>query len=214
VVLVYFSSDGGLYCRTEDFLEALMTDDLHSGTTDGLLRFLDYAGEKGLVNQTTSQARKSACIKILEIDGLGWRDRKVADIDTDSQFERFSRKSGSRYTPGSLATYGQRFRDAVAEYQAFLANPTGFKGHPTRRTGKATTESKTTKRAGKQIESPPGRSHSQELITYPFPLEGGALGYVQLPREIRESDAERLCNFIRSLALQQTGPGNDDKRGA
>ena len=36
-------------------------------------------------------------------------------------------RSGSKYSPGSLTTYGQRFRDAVALYLEYLAKPTGFR---------------------------------------------------------------------------------------
>lgn len=186
-----------------------MADDLHSGTVAGLLQFLEYAGEKGLLHPTTAGARRSACIKVLEIDGAGWRDQKVADIDPESQFDRFSRKSGSKYSPGSLATYGQRFRDAMSQYEDFLANPTGFKGQPPRQVAKrkATPGAKPSKKvAGAGAPTAPPRS--EELITYPFPLETGVLGYVQLPREISGDDVERLCDFVRSLALRPRRPGS------
>lgn len=191
-----------------------MADDLHSGTAAGLLRFLEYAGEKGLMNATTAGARRSACIKILEIDGEGWRDQKVAELDPEAQFERFSRKSGGNYSPGSLATYGQRFRDAVAQYRDFLSNPTGFRGPRARRTAKESPSRESQTRpspdAGRAVAPAPSRA--EELITYPFPLQNGALGYVQLPRQISESDVARLCDFIRSLALSRPADNEGDEK--
>jgi hypothetical protein len=202
-------------------------DELYSGTAAGLLRFLGYSAEKGLINPTTARARRSACTKVLEIDGPDWRQQPVADIDAEDQLARFSRKSGGKYSPGSLATYGQRFRDAVNDYLQFLSNPTGYRG-PKPRARSRTGSSQGAPPASGRTSSPgqaasatnavpddaapaaPGRDTG--LITYPFPLASGALGYVQLPREVTPTDIERLCHFVRSLAIDEpsdatSGPG-------
>ncbi len=190
-----------------------MSDELHNGTAAGLLQFLDYSAEKGLLNAKTAGARKSACVKVLEIDGAAWRNRKVGEIDIEDQINRFSRKVGSRYSPGSLATYGQRCRDALTEYTEFLANPTGYRGPKAKRRGepvRATTPTARRTGAPKQGRSPVGTE--SDLITYPFPLSAGTLGYVQLPREIIADDAERLCHFIRSLAIGPPSEVADEER--
>lgn len=187
-------------------------DELHSGTAAGLLRFLGYSAEKGLINATTASARRSACTKVLEIDGPNWREQSIGDIDVDDQLNQFSRKAGGKYSPGSLATYGQRFRDAVTDYAQFLANPTGYRGPKPRTRSRATSDQTAAPSGGRTRSSrpiTPARQASRDagLITYPFPLASGALGYVQLPRELTPADIERLCHFVRSLAI-------DDSSGA
>jgi hypothetical protein len=179
-------------------------DDLHSKTGAGLLRFLDYTGEKGLQNPTTAAARKSACIKVLEIDGPGWRERRIDEIDVEDQVERFGRKSGSKYRPGSLRTYQQRFRDAVADYLEFLKNPTGYRGAPPKSVTRPSSRTQTKERG--QASTPRTRTTDAAagLITYPFPLSGGVLAYVQLPHEISPEDAERMADFLRSVAFKST----------
>jgi hypothetical protein len=187
-----------------------MADELHSGTASGLLRFLDYCAEKGLINAKTAGARKSACTKVLEIDGPKWREQLITDIDPEDQLNRFSRLSGVKYSPGSLATYGQRFRDAVSDYSQFLANPTGYRGQRPRQRARTTrTQSAVTPSTGSQARrtDPPAATDSS-LITYPFPLGAGTLGYVQLPRELSTDDVERLCHFIRSLAIGDRSASN------
>jgi hypothetical protein len=189
-----------------------MSDDLLGGTAGSLLSFLDYSAAKGLLNARTAGARKSACVKVLEIDGPNWRDRKIGEIDVDDQIDRFSRKAGGRYSPGSLTTYAQRFRDALTEYTEYLSNPQGYRGPRARR---APTRPKPSderaSRKGEQKPAPsPANAADADLITYPFPLAQGRLGYVQLPREFVADDAERLCHFIRSLAIQ-TASGTERK---
>ncbi len=182
-------------------------DELHSGTAAGLLRFLGYSAEKGLINATTAGARRSACTKVLEIDGPNWRQQSIVEIDAEDQLDRFSRKSGGKYSPGSLATYGQRFRDAVSDYTQFLANPTGYRGRKPRTRARAASGQGAAPSGG-STRSPRPTTPAQPaprdagLITYPFPLASGALGYVQLPRELTPADIERLCHFVRSLAIE------------
>jgi hypothetical protein len=177
-----------------------MADALTSGTAQGLLAFLAYAGDKGLMNPTTASARRSACSKVLEIDGDEWETLDVRQLDVDDQISRFQRLCSARYTPGSLRTYGQRFRDAVGEYRAYLTNPAGFRSQSTRSAPapRRNTKDGATERAqGK----PPQAAAGSALITYPFPLTQGGIAYVQLPRELAASDARRLARFIEALAV-------------
>jgi hypothetical protein len=187
----------------------MMTDELHSGTVEGLLRFLEYSAEKGLLNPRTAGARKSACTKILEIDGSAWRTRNIDDIDIDDQVARFQRKIGGKLSPGSMTTYQQRFRDALADYAAFLVNPSGYRGTaPRPRPKKSSLATSTPTKQGPTVQAEPAVAPlpTTGLVTYPFPLSDGTLGYVQLPRDVTIDDTERLCAFIRSLAVGVPSP--------
>jgi hypothetical protein len=180
-------------------------EDMRSGTGAGLISFIQWMREKGLMKPATAGSWRSAAQALLEIDGEGWEAIDLRTLDVEEQFHRFTNHRGSRYTPGSLNTYGQRFRDAVATYLDYLANPTGFRP-PASRTRKNQKSSvrpvaKTDaadERAVSVERTPPG---GRDLITYPFPLQSGDLAYVQLPVRVDSSDAERLCAFIRSIAI-------------
>ena len=186
-------------------------DSMRSGTGGGLLEFLRWTQEKGLVKAATAGARRSAAQKVLEIDGDGWRDIDIRALDVEEQFQRFAHLRGSKYSPNSLNTYGQRFRDAVALYLEYLANPTGFRPPPSRspRGGKAKVprvkQDASTRSPSALPTVEQTRPASRDLITYPFPLQNGELAYVQLPVRVEVTDAERLCSFIRSLAIGTKG---------
>lgn len=183
-------------------------DSMRSGTGAGLLDFLRWTQEKGLVKAATAGARRSAAQKVLEIDGEGWREIDVRSLDVEEQFQRFAHLRGSKYSPGSLNTYGQRFRDAVALYLEYLANPTGFRAPPSRSVHNAKPKTAGRSKAARGTPSPPESSTvervptaTRDLITYPFPLQSGELVYVSLPIRLGETDAARLCAFIQSVAL-------------
>jgi hypothetical protein len=179
-------------------------DEMRSATAAGLLDFLRWTQEKGLLPAPTAGARRSAAQKVLEIDGDGWRDIDVRALDVEEQFERFARLRGSKYSPGSLKTYGQRFRDAVALYLDYLANPTGFRAPRSRSTRTTKPTSVSGADSGIVTESATVEripAVARDLITYPFPMQSGVLAYVQLPMRVAASDAERLCAFIRSIAV-------------
>lgn len=188
-----------------------VVESMRSGTASGLLEFLKWTQEKGLVKPATAGARRSAAQKVLEIDGEGWRDIDIRALDVEEQFQRFATLRGSKYSPGSLNTYGQRFRDAVALYLEYLGNPTGFRAPPSRsaRGGKAKPPRVKRDASNQSPATAPivdqARATSRDLITYPFPLQNGELAYVQLPVRIEAPDAERLCSFIRSIAIGDKG---------
>lgn len=183
-------------------------DDFTSGTASGLIRFLGWMKEKGLMKPATAGAWRSAAQGVLEIDGEGWGDVDLRTLDVGDQFQRFARLRGSRYTPASLTTYGQRFRDAVATYLEYLANPTGFRPPASRspKGGKSKAQSASHAPAQGHVAEPAAASEraatgGRDLITYPFPLQSGELAYVQLPVRVQTADADRLCAFIRSIAI-------------
>ena len=126
----------------------------------------------------------------------------------DEQFERFSRLRGAKYRPESLNTYGQRFRDGVTTYLDYLANPTGFRPPSARSRTSAEQKGRPPVRGEGRDRAPtsaasPERTGpaTRDLITYPFPLQTGDLAYVQLPVRFSDGDADRLCAFIRSIAI-------------
>lgn len=48
------------------------------------------------------------------------------------------------------------------------------------------------------------------LYTYPFPLSGGELAELRLPRDLTQPEADRIKQMLDSLVL---GPGSDHPTG-
>jgi len=186
------------------------------GSAGGLISFLSWLKEKGLMPGRTADAWRSAAQAVLSVDGPGWEDLDLKDLDLQAQFQRFSNMRGTKYTPASLRTYGQRFRDAVEMYFQYLANPTGFRprvsavavrapGTGQRRSQSRSADGPTADPTASTTPSQPSGSGAgaPKLLTYPFPLAGGQLAYLQLPVHVSLADVERLCAFIRSIVIER-----------
>ncbi|HEU5002772.1 MAG TPA: hypothetical protein VFW71_08345 [Actinomycetota bacterium] len=188
-------------------------DDIMSGQAAGLIEFLTYVKEKGLMPGRTADAWRSASQAVLSLEGDDWLSTDLLSIDVEQQVQRFANAKGGRYKPESLRTYGQRFRDSMSMYIDYLSNPTGLKPRNAgvrRSTSKRSASNKPT-----EISQEVGVAHDFEpadrspstlrLLTYPFPLKAGDVAYLQLPARVPLSDIERMCQFLRSLAIDDEG---------
>jgi hypothetical protein len=185
---------------------------LYNGKASGLVEFLDYVSAKGILSGSTAHAYKSACSRVLSIDGENWRGMNVRGLDIDLQMERYIRLHGASAKPASLTTYQQRVRAAIELYLLFLDNPAGFRGPGAkRRTSTSGPVAKTTPRVAKdemtatpevRIPAPaPPAEAATTLVTYPFPLRSGGMAYFQLPRDLPRGEVRRMSGFLESLAI-------------
>jgi hypothetical protein len=190
---------------------------LYDGQAKGLLEFLDYVKAKGMLAGRTADAYKSACFRVLAIDREDWTTTDVRSLDIEHQMDRYIRLQGASAKPASLKTYRQRLRAAIGLYRGFLANPTGFRGPTTKRRPRASAERATNKTLDGQSKAASDRDHGSprattevapSLVTYPFPLRSGMMGYLQLPRNLAASDVRRLCTFLESLAIDEFSEEN------
>jgi hypothetical protein len=178
--------------------------DMQSGTGSGLIAFLEYAEQRGLLKATTARAYRSAVVKILEIDD---ENIDVLSLDLDEHFDRFQRLSGHNYTPGSLGTYRARFRSAVDMYSQYLRDPKNFKPPMRQRQSdkkvapvngnRSDVRDPEPMRVQQRIEAPANR----DLYSHRFPLRSGDDAYLYLPRNLTTEDVERMTTFLKSLAI-------------
>lgn len=195
-----------------------MSNDAKRPTASGLMEFLAYVKEKGLMAGRTAEAYKSATTRILQIDGENWEDTDLRSIDLDMQMDRFVRLQGTKFKPETLQTYKGRFRSAVAEYLRYQNDPMTYRGpisqRPERQRKPAPAASKSHPDAAagtarepaeryRQTEEPGGGRPS--LVKYPFPLRSGQMAYLELPRDLSRVEAQRMAAFIASLAIDD-GP--------
>jgi hypothetical protein len=194
-----------------------MTDNVMDGTGAGLLAFLTWAADKGLLNATTAGAHRSAVGQVLAVESDDLSTIDVRVIDTEDLLARFARKKGGKYSPGSLSTYEGRFRRAVEMYRDYLANPSGFRpgiksrerprarGTPVEVAAEAVPETKGPSLA--EVAAP------ENLITFPFPLRSGGTAYFQLPRQLPRYEVDRMVQFLQSLVMDPE-PLQGDGRAA
>ena len=72
-----------------------------------LLKFLDYAAEKGLMNKETARSKKASVSVILDILD---NDEKsdIRELDIEEVIHRFANLEGEKFTPKSLVVYKSR----------------------------------------------------------------------------------------------------------
>ncbi|CAN5314331.1 hypothetical protein BH20ACT8_BH20ACT8_08840 [soil metagenome] len=186
------------------------------GTAGGAVGFFDYLANKSLMNKSTAAARKSAVVKVMEIDD-GWEDVDLRSLDLDEQVVRFHNFAKAKYAPNSLSTYESRFRSAVEEYVRYLDDPAAYKptvrravkrekGDNNRASASASGSSTAVGEASAEVTSGPAPAPPprEKLVTYPFPLREGVMAYVQLPTDLRKGEAERMARFLESIAFNST----------
>jgi hypothetical protein len=201
-----------------------MADD--TGTGEGLIAFLTYVADKGLMNAGTAKAYRAAVREVLGAVEEDWSSADVTTIDVDDVLRRFEVKSGMRYTPGSLKTYRSRFRNALTLYSEFRQNPSGWRptrSVPTRErvpTISVARESRARQdqiarvvaeqySVGRDLPQPAeidgSRPHAMQA--YPFPLrrEGGVVIFVTLtlPTDLTMKEVDRIAAHMRTLAIPE-----------
>ena len=113
-----------------------MTEANVQHSRDDLFKFLDFAGEKGLLKKTTASARRDASKKILGI----LDDNEAADlskVDLDRVIERHRNRATGKIKPNTLATYESRTRIAVSDFLQYVKNPSAWKPSTRQRAGRA-----------------------------------------------------------------------------
>jgi hypothetical protein len=193
--------------------------DSMDGTGGGLIAFLDYAGDKGLLTNANANAIKVGVREVLlHTQGEDWESKDVRALDVDDVMRRFEMKRATRYTPGSLKTYRSRFRNAMTMYQGFLQDPGGWRpSKPARAAAASTPRRRTTERTEEQPappQTPPqpvaDDSHDRpDMMTYPFPLrrDGGVVfARLILPHDLTPKEADRIGEHIKTLAIDVPEP--------
>lgn len=188
-----------------------MTSD-HDGTGEGLVEFLEFMADKGLMNKSTAGARRSAAAAILGIDD-DWRLIDVRNLDMDKQVTRFKNLKKSRYSPNSLGTYESRFRSAVEEYRKFLADPTAYRppagaGRSSRRKPNGERRDGESPRAAVANDLPAGvgtkpPAPGPGLMQFVFPLRKDVVASFHLPADLTAIEAERMSRFLATLVIDR-----------
>ena len=96
-----------------------------AATGEGLIRFLDYAIEKGHLKTATGQAMKTAVKEVLSsTEGEDkWESVDVDSLDVDDIQRRFETLRAMKFSRSSLGTYKSRFRKSLDMFNEFPREP-------------------------------------------------------------------------------------------
>ena len=174
------------------------------------LKFLDYVGNKGLLNPTTAYARKKAAEAILAVLDADEKN-DLGKLERDSAFLRFQNKNAQKYRPDSLTTYRQRFNSALDDFLRYVENPAGFRpGSAPRASRRAAAEERAIAGTGpapqaQRTSSPaPSPSAPDGLLPYPIPLSTGEVAQLYLPPKLNTADATKISNMVTLLVKALT----------
>jgi hypothetical protein len=184
-------------------------------TAAGLMRFLDWAMEKGYLKQATGQAMKTACREVLSAtEGDTWERTELASLETNDTLQRFETRRAMKYSSGSLSSYKSRFQKSLSMFEEYLDDPSQWRPTVKSRTRSARSKPGTgSPDEGSPRTTPvpsPPQATSSNVVTYPFPLREGVLVSLQLPADLTKREAARLATFVDSLALESpANPASD-----
>ena len=178
-------------------------DTITTGTGQGLVEFLTYVTDKGLLNKNTAGALRAAARELLSVENKDLASIDVRKLDVDQLAHRFANLRAQKFAPQSLETYQSRFRKAVDMYLRYLDNPAGWR--PEIRTRAAPSPERTGGRSNGGVPTaatlPPPASSG--MIQYPFPIREGVVASLTLPTNLRKTEAKRLAAFLESLAVEE-----------
>ena len=86
-----------------------------------------WAADKGVMNRNTAAGLRSACTRVLEVNGTDWDKTDISSLDVEAQLIRFQNLRKRDFRPQVLEVYKQRFRKALASYLDYLQNPGAWK---------------------------------------------------------------------------------------
>lgn len=183
----------------------------------GLIQFVEMITTRGWINANTGGGWKAAVNKILgDVDP----SEDVRKIDVPTAIRRYNNLHPGELSPASLLQYEKRVKQAIEQYQSYVADPTKYKAPA--RPITATTAKKTEKAARLHPNNtvtdvtvveqlPPPSQPPQPKALYlateanlvmPFPLRPDYLAQIVIPRDMTKAEAQRLCAFIQTLAQE------------
>lgn len=176
----------------------------------GLIEFLEYASNHGLMKAPTARSYRVAATKVQ--DELTEQEaRDVRNIDLDLVFQRFVNRNKVEVAQKTLRVYRRRLETAIEEYVAWRADPMGYRpqiGSRRARSGEPTPSSKAAKSSARATESTVATepaaapaANAGAMLNIPFPLRPDFVASLQVPRDMTAREAGRLAAFVKTLAM-------------
>lgn len=173
---------------------------------EALLSFIDFAGDKGLINKNTAASRRVSVSSMLSI----LDEQEAADIrsiDIDQIERRFHNLYPTKYSPESLRVYRSRLKSSLEDFLRFKESPTAFKSSAGPKNGQRPPSKKpadTPEAANLPAltqQQPTTVNPARPTINIPIPLQGSCVVTINgVPVDLTEQEAKRIANVVMALA--------------
>lgn len=175
----------------------------------GLIEFLDWTAEKGLMARNTVNGRKAAISGVLGV--LDPEEKgDVTVVDLDSVMTRFINLQGKKYSTGSLNVYKSRTNAAINDFRQYLNDPLAFKPTGNKVEKKPSSGSTKQKQAGgaprssepSNTSASPTMAHQASANVFPIQIRENVVVRIHgLPFDLTQAEAERIANVVKAMAV-------------
>lgn len=175
----------------------------------GLLEFLDWTAEKGLMAKNTVGGRKAAASNVLGV--LDPEEKgDVTAVDLDHAMTRFVNLHGRKYTTNSLNVYKSRTHAAISDFQKWLNDPLTFKPYSNKGDKKPVKPSQKAEKGSlpkgatgdNQGQSLPSISQPASANVFPIPIRETVVVRIHgLPFDLTPAEAKKIAAVIQAMAM-------------
>jgi hypothetical protein len=169
------------------------------GTAGGMFEFFDWAENKHELPKSQVSNWRGASKTVLAIEE-DCEDLDLRSLDLDDFLRRFEIASRTKYKSDSLNAYKGRFRKAVETYRLWLEQSPDWKGAGAVTRPATNGKGKPTTKSAGGVDTTP-EPIVAGMINHTFPLRPGVYARLTLPEDLTSKDAQRLANFVQSLAF-------------
>lgn len=176
---------------------------------EGLMGFLDWNADKGLMAKNTVNGRKAAVSGVLSV--LDPEEKgDITVLDLDSVMTRFINLQGKKYNTSSLTVYKSRTNASINDFIKWLDNPLSFKpmpGKPVKKVSSKASKSGRTAISSESIGSPhvPNSTssvHQASANVFPIQIRENLIVRIHgLPFDLTAAEAERIANVVKAMAI-------------
>jgi len=197
-----------------------MTDNkIGSGTSAGLVEYLDRLVEKGRATPGAITPLKTAFTKVVEsVDGKEWPMTEVSTIGVEDYISRFANLTRGAYTDKTISVYKSRMNRVIVWYLKFMDQPGWMPLISARGARKST---KTISKSDSTINDDTATNGSMEDATsqganerFEIVIGDGRKGLLIFPSNRTDADVDKLQKLVDFLRSTATGGENEQAPGA
>jgi hypothetical protein len=176
-------------------------------TIDGLLAYCDWLVEKGYAPASQIEPWKTAVKKVFHtVDGEDYGSLSLDNLDLDNRISRFRVLAASQYKHESITAYESRLRRAIEAHAYFLEHgrPPTFRQVTKRSSGDESAQKPVKPKASAAPKATADvTTVGPEFFDLDYPLDGGGMALLRLPRRMSKADVDRLSTVLRTLQADE-----------
>jgi hypothetical protein len=179
---------------------------MNDRSLDGLVGFLDWTAEKGLMAKNTVNGRKAAVSSVLGV--LDPEEKgDITAIDLSSVMSRFINLQGKKYNTSSLNVYKSRTNAAINDFRQYLKDPLSFKPMVNKAEKKPSKPQKSSETSSSSESAHNSGSapivHQASANVFPIQIRENVVVRIHgLPFDLTNSEADRIANVVKAMAMQ------------